>query len=600
MENTACITYREVLLLLGEHPSVEAQQEVASVIAHEVAHQWFGDLVTMKWWDDIWLNEGFATWMTSKPVDAWKPEWHMELHDVLGTGNALSVDSLRTTRPIRQAAETPAQIQELFDGIAYGKTAAVLRMLESYLGRQPFREGINAYLKQHQYANATATDFWNTVAAVTRKPVDRIMPTFVDQPGAPLVTAQTHCVAGSTQVSLNQRRYSYDRELFSRGTSELWQIPVCMKPAPAKPGAPSVQKCELLTTKQGSFTFDGCAPWVFANAHAEGYYRSAYDSRAIRDMATNVETNFTSGERIALVRDEWAAVRVGNQEIGDFMALVEGFQHETNLAVQSEIGNRLQYIHDRLVDAEARDEYERWVQRFLRPVAQELGWNPGANDSDERKQLRAKVLYTLGYVGRDPQVLAEASRLASQALDNPNSVDSTLAGTVFELAPLAGDAALYDKILAHLKTAASPEEFYRYQSALGKFTQPELLQRTLDYALTPEVRSQDALFVISEVLTNPAGTKLAWKFVQSHWATIGKIGGAFSGGRMVEASATFCDPQSKQEVQQFFTEHKIPSAERSLQQTLETIDYCVDLKSRESTKLAGWLRQRGGTSAGGK
>src|SRR6204780_4795714 len=180
MENTGCITFREVVLLIDEqHGSVGLKKTIASVIAHEMAHQWFGDLVTMKWWDDIWLNEGFATWMETKPVAKWKPEWNYDLDNVSGTGGTLNVDSLANTRPIHQAAETPAQIQELFDGIAYGKAASVLRMLESYLGEETFRAGVNAYLKEHQYGNSTADDFWDTQAKTSKNPVDKTIPTGV-------------------------------------------------------------------------------------------------------------------------------------------------------------------------------------------------------------------------------------------------------------------------------------------------------------------------------------------------------------------------------------------------------------------------------------
>jgi len=201
MENTGCITFREVILLIDEKQgSVDLKKTIASVIAHEMAHQWFGDLVTMKWWDDIWLNEGFATWMSSKPIEAWKPEWNFNLDDVSETAGTLNTDSLANTRPIHQAAETPAQITELFDGIAYGKAAAVLRMLESYLGEETFRAGVNAYMQQHQYANATADDFWDAQAKTSKRPVDRIMPTFVKQAGVPIINVKSQCTGGSTTV----------------------------------------------------------------------------------------------------------------------------------------------------------------------------------------------------------------------------------------------------------------------------------------------------------------------------------------------------------------------------------------------------------------
>src|SRR5882672_6993646 len=220
MENTGLITFREAMLLIDEqHASISLKREVADVLAHEMAHMWFGDLVTMRWWDDIWLNEGFATWMSPKPVAAWKPEWHVELETVRDTIHSQSVDSLQHTRPIQQAAETPEQIQELFDGIAYGKTAAVLRMLEAYIGPDSFRAGVQQYLKQHAYGNATATDFWTTLAQVSGKPVDRVMPTFVQQAGLPFVEVRAECKSGTTQVTLRQQRYLFDRELFNREES---------------------------------------------------------------------------------------------------------------------------------------------------------------------------------------------------------------------------------------------------------------------------------------------------------------------------------------------------------------------------------------------
>src|SRR5258706_14894584 len=191
---------------------------------------WFGDLVTMKWWDDVWLNEGFATWAASKPLLGWKPEWNFDLDDVSQNSGTRGTDSLANTRPIQQAAETPAQIQELFDGIAYGKAAAVLRMLEAYIGPETFRAGVKQYLKQHSYGNATATDFWTTLAKVSGKPVDRVMPTFVQQAGLPFVAVRSECNGRATQVTLRQQRYLFDRELFNREESEeLWQIPVCLK-----------------------------------------------------------------------------------------------------------------------------------------------------------------------------------------------------------------------------------------------------------------------------------------------------------------------------------------------------------------------------------
>ena len=596
MENTGLITYREVILLIDDRKaSVGLHREVATVIAHEIAHQWFGDLVTMEWWDDVWLNEGFATWMENKAVAAWKPEWHLELDDVQETAGSLSVDALKNTRPIHQAAETPAQIQELFDGIAYGKAAAVLRTLEAYLGPEAFRAGVDQYLKQHSYRNATADDFWKTLAQVSKKPVDQIMPTFVKQPGAPMVSVQTQCAGGSSTVTLSQKRYFFDRALFQSGNDELWQVPVCLKEG-GETGK-SQSKCVLLTKKQDTFALPGCGAWVMANAGAQGYYRTGYSSDSIRAIGRDIEKDLTPAERIVLLNDSWSSIRVGEQPIGDYLALAEGLQSERTRAVVEEVTGQLEYVSDHFVTDGDREEYEQWVRRLLTPAAQELGWTPKPGESDETKTLRSRVMHTLGYAGRDPEVLAEARNLTDQALDHPAVIDHTIAFTAFSLAAQNGDTALYDKVMDHLqKKGASLEEYYLYFQTAARFSDPKLLQRTLEYALTPAVRSQDTLGLISVVMENPAGTKVAWDFVRAHWPEIEKVGGGFTSGEVVVATSVFCDAEMRDEAQDFFATHKVPTAERTLKQSVERMNYCVDLKARQTPQLSSWLERRGAAS----
>src|SRR5579864_7661751 len=357
MENTGCITFREVVLLIDEKQgSIGLKKEIASVIAHEMAHQWFGDLVTMKWWDDVWLNEGFATWMSSKPIQAWKPEWNFNLDDVSGTAGTMNVDSLANTRPIHQAADTPAQIQELFDGIAYGKAAAVLHMLESYLGEETFRAGVNAYLKQHQYANATAADFWDAQAMTSKKPVDKIMPTWVKQAGAPIINVKAQCSGNSTSVTLSQQRYYFDRTKFSEPNDELWQVPLCLRGS-----ANSAPKCELLTKKEETFTLPGCSTWVLGDAGATGYYRVGYQPEVVRDLASSAETKLSPAERISLENDIWASVRVGREPVGDYLAFAQGLQPDRNRAVLEELLGGLDFIGQNLVSDGDREEYRAWL-----------------------------------------------------------------------------------------------------------------------------------------------------------------------------------------------------------------------------------------------
>ena len=332
MENAGLITFREAILLIDEqHGAVDLKKNIASVASHEIAHMWFGDLVTMKWWDDIWLNEGFATWAASKPLLGWKPEWNFDLDDASQITETLNTDSLANTRPIHQEAETPAQIQELFDDIAYGKAAAVLNMLEAYLGPELFRAGVREYVKQYSYGNATADDFWTTLAKVSKKPVDQIMPSWVKQAGVPIITVKAQCSGNSTSVTLAQQRYYYDRAKFEAGNEQLWQIPVCLRGSGGKSA-----KCGLLTGKEESFMLPGCSTWVLANAGATGYYRVGYQPDVVLGLAKDAEDKLSPAERIILQADIWGSVRVGREPVSDYLAFAQGLQAERNRAVMEE------------------------------------------------------------------------------------------------------------------------------------------------------------------------------------------------------------------------------------------------------------------------
>jgi len=595
MENVGCITFREVILLIDEKQgSVDLKKTIASVTAHEIAHMWFGDLVTMKWWDDIWLNEGFATWMESKPVQKWKPEWNFDLDDVSGTGGTLNVDSLANTRPIHQAAETPAQIQELFDGIAYGKAASVLRMLEAYLGEETFRAGVNAYLQQHQYANATADDFWDAQAKTSKKPVDKIMPTWVKQAGVPMINVKAQCSGNSTSVTLAQQRYYVDRSKFEEPNDELWQIPLCLKGSASGQSA----KCELMTKKEETFTLPGCSTWVLTNAGATGYYRTGYQPDAVRALANDTEAKLTPAERIAVQTDVWASVRVGREPVGDYLAFAQGLQSDRNRAVLEDLLGRLNYIGQYVVSDSDRDAYRAWLRQYLAPAKKDVGYEPKPGESDEQRTLRSRLFNALGFDARDPETLEQARKIADKALDNPASVDLEMAGSAFGLAALNGDSVFYDKVIAALKNPKSPEEYYMYLFTLPQFSDQKLLQRTLEFAISPDVRSQDALSVITSVMGNPAGQQLAWDFVRQHWPEVEKAGGPFASAQVVGATSVFCDAGSRDQVTEFFSAHKVAAAERTYKQSIERINNCVDLKSQQESRLASWLGQHG--NAGGK
>jgi len=588
MENTACIIYRETDFLADEKTaSIPEKANISEVIAHEMAHQWFGDLVTMKWWDDIWLNEGFATWMEDKPVEAWHPDWNINLQEVQNTSNTMNYDSVVATRPIRQNAITRGQINALFDGIAYGKSAAVLNMLESYLGPEVFRQGVNNYLKAHAYGNATASDFWNAMTAASHKPINKLMPTFVEQPGVPYVGVHAQCNGDSTTVTLSQKRYFLDPALFAKGANQLWQIPVCLKSIGAD-GKTLAQKCEVLTKKSEQFALPGCAAWVYPNAGAMGYYRYGYEPAALNRLHHGLETVLTPAERVSMVGDEWALVRAGSEHVSNYLALVQSLRNDRTPAVVSEIINEFGDINRVMINKSDRPQFEAFVRSYLQPIMKELGMEPKPNEGPEAKPIRAAIFAALGNIGEDPAVIAKANELTKSYMANAASVDPSLARAAIAVAAAHGNEQLYDAFLQHMKTSKDPQEYYNYFYALAGFRVPSLLERTMEWTLTPAVRNQD-LYVLGRLIGSPYAGNQGWEFVKSHYTQIKNkvsVGGL---GFLMGGTSAYCDAGLRDDVKKFFTEHPQQGLSRELQRSQESINYCIEMRQRESQPLAKWL-----------
>ena len=586
MENTGAIFYREEMLLIDpKTSSLGNQQFVAAVLGHEIAHQWFGDLVTMAWWDDLWLNEGFATWMATKPVAAWKPEWTLPLADVQASQRAMNLDALRSTRAVRAAASTPAEISELFDGIAYEKGAAILRMIEAWIGEDAFRGGINAYLERFKYANARAEDFWSVVAKSSGRPVDRVMASFVNQPGLPLVNVEIVCGPQGAQLAVSQERYVRDAAVPpSPGPStETWAIPVCVRSAEGR------TTCEVVASTAATIALPGCTTWVMPNAGARGYYRAAYPAAMLRRLAPDVAA-LSPAERMALLSDEWALVRAGRHDVGAHLDLASGFSGERTPEVLTTLTDPLRTIEESLTTAATRGPYRAWVGRLLAPALADVGWTAAPGEPDARRALRAAVIAAMGDVARDEAVLMEARRVVERELARPGTTDPTLLNVVVPLATLHGDGALYDRYLARAKRSGDPAVQYLFLNALTSFSDPLLVSRTLDHILGPEVRSQDAKIFIAGLLTNPNVNSLAWQLLKARWAEVQKKTGEFVGNTViVSALSAFCDAKSLEDIRAFFAAHAVPDAVRTLEQSLERIAGCVRLAAAQQPRLAEWL-----------
>jgi aminopeptidase N len=590
MENAAAITFRERLLLVDpERASLGARKNVAGVISHEIAHMWFGDLVTMKWWDDIWLNEGFATWMANKPLAAWRPEWKVELDDVDDTQTALSLDALRSTRAIRTKVETPEEINEVFDPIAYEKTASVLRMLESYAGPDAFRKAVSAYLNKYSYSNAAGEDFWNEVTRVTGKPVDRIMRTFVEQPGAPALTLRASCAGDSTAISLTQGRFMGTPGATAPAT-QTWTFPACFKPLPGGP-----VQCQIVDRREQKVALKGCAANVFANPEGHGYYFSDYSAESLRALARTAGTALTPAERVGLLGDEWWMVRAGRHDIGVYLDLAGALATDETAAVTDSIAGRLSTTGEYIVADAQRPRYEAWIRERFGPALASLGIPGDVRDTDERQSRRGTLLALVGVNGNDVEYQKRARELAVRYIADRMSLPGTLAPTVLRVGALSGDAALYDDYLAQTaKLAADPEEYYRFFNALSSFRDPALVKRTLEFAISPAVRTQDTGTLIAGLLGRSWGRDAAWAFTKTNWPTLTQKLGTFQGiPTIIGALSAFCSTERAAEVRQFFAANPVPSAERTLQQSLERIENCAALVKRQSPALASWLAASG-------
>jgi len=587
MENTGAIFYRETDLLAdSKSASVATRKNIASILAHEMAHQWFGDLVTMQWWDDIWLNEGFATWMANKPLAAAHPDWNVEVDEADENRTALGLDGLQTTRAIHSEVSTPAQIDEAFDAIAYQKGAAVLRMLESYVGADTFKKGINAYLQAHAYGNSTSEDFAKAIAGTSGKPVERILPTFVNQPGVPLIDVSIACANGQTAVTLTQRRFSIDAAKAEPGR---WQIPICVK-APGR----ATPSCEVMSDESRTVNLAGvCAPWVFANAGAHGYYRTAYPPDMLRAIAPRVETDLTAPERLVLLDDEWALVRAGRHHAGDYLTLAAGYGRERSSGVLEEVARRFGAIDEDLTTDATRPRFAAFTRGLLRPLLDEIGFAGNPADTDDRRRLRAVLIGALGAISRDPEVISKSRAALDRALAGGPALDPTVAGAIVKAAATSGDEKLFDALAAAAARATSPEEQYRYLYALGGFREPALIDRGLRRSLSPQLRSQDTAIYLSQFLANPAARPSAWAFVKANWTALEpKV--TISGGdvNLVRSLGSFCDAAARDDVAAFFAAHPLPGAARTLTQTVEQITTCLALRDKQTPAVTAWLAAR--------
>ena len=579
MENFGAITFRETDLLIDPKTTTDgAMENVGLVIAHEMAHQWFGDLVTMQWWNNLWLNEGFATWMENKPIAQMHPEWNIDQLVANSMNGTLDLDAQPTTRAIRAKADTPDQINQMFDGIAYGKAGDVLLMVENYVGPEVFRKGVQRYLEAHLYGNATAEDFWNAQTAVSHKPIDRIMDSLVAQPGVPVLTfGEPH----NGQVSVEQRRFFLSAGM-KPDPSQKWTLPVCFKTDSGQ------SDCQLLTPETSTLKIPK-SKLFFANAGGMGYYRTAYPADVRGAIVANIETALTPAERINFTGDQWAEMRSDKLNVGDYLDLAAALKSDPNAQVLSVAVGGVDAIVDRVaVTPEQKAAMAAWIRRTYAPELKKLG-PASPSDTPNKDQLRTLLFGVLGEYGDDPEVLSQAKKIAEDYIADPASSDPALGQAALYIAAMHGDANLFDQLQHVYETSTDPVMRGTALYLLGMFEDPKLILRSLDYAISGKVRNQDVAPQLSVSLGMPASRDIAWDYIKSHWDSVKAQLTTELGSYLVSGTASFCSVEKRDDVQEFFSTHKVAAIDMALKRAIERINGCIEFRNLQEANLNEWL-----------
>jgi puromycin-sensitive aminopeptidase len=579
MENLGAITFRETALLVDPRSATHGELErVADVVAHENAHMWFGDLVTMSWWNGLWLNEAFATFMEMLAVDAWKPEW--KRWDTFGVARAaaLSVDGLHSTRPIEYAVRAPKDAEAMFDVLTYEKGASVLRMLEQHIGPTVFRDGVRDYLRSHAYGNADTKDLWISLGKIARQEVPELMDGWIFQPGYPILTAELT----ESELVLTQQRFAY----LPNPAPGFWQVPVQLR---IQAGAKTETRRLLLPRDEQRLACPAETQFVVVNEGGHGFYRVHYGPLLLQRVLEGLKT-LAPVERFNLVNDAWASTVAGLMPLPDYLELTGRFAEERDKNVWAVLIDSFAFLN-RIIDPSHRPLLEAFVRTRIGPPTAAVGWTPQQGESDLTKQLRSELIGALGRLGNDVETQARAAELYAAARKDKAAVDPNLLPALVAIVAFTGDAARYDEFAERFKTAATPQEERRYLFALAQFRQPVLLDRTLAKTLDGEIRIQDAPFMVSAVMSNVYGRELGWRFVKTNWDALDRRFPKQGLRRMCGGITGLCKPELEREVREFFDSRKIDLGGKTLDQYLEQLRIGVSFRERHGEALIGYLQK---------
>jgi alanyl aminopeptidase len=592
MEHPGLITFNsESLLSKPSEDTPGRQRGFSSTQVHELGHQWFGNLVTLAWWDDLWLNESFATWITPRIVEDWQPTWDAPVQRVQYRSYALETDSMVTARRIRQPIENAGDIQSAFDGITYGKGAAVLAMTEEWLGREVFRRGIQRYLRKHAGGNATAQDFLAALSAEAGQDVGKVLGTFLDQGGAPIITATLDCSGKVPKVALSQRRYL---PVGSQGeAARTWGVPMCVRYGV---GATTGRACTVLNQERAELPLPeakSCPDWLYPNAEGAGYYRAEVSGEPLRKLLAVVDKRLTRAERVALLGDAGALAKAGVLPAGDALALAARFADDPDRLVFSASLELLDVVDGRFLSEAGRASYARFLRDTYGPRARKLGFSPRPGEDEDTRLLRPRLLELAGRGGKDPKIIAEAKKLAGKWLENRGAVSPEVVFPVLGISAANAGAEFAPKFQAALKTEKERKVRDQLLAGMASLRDPQLVQQTIRMVLDPSVDVREVMWVMYGPSQAPETRDVVYAFVKENYDAIAARFPEEFTGYLARVGGAYCDAERRKDVADFFTERnaRIPAGPRIMSQVLEDVDLCIAQKAAQSASIDAFLNK---------
>jgi aminopeptidase N len=590
MENWGGITYFESTLLFDpKNSSSDSKQNIYEVLAHEMAHMWFGDLVTMGWWDNLWLNEGFASWMGSKCTAHFNPQWEVWLARELPrdptrrTGiakeAAMEGDARSTTHPIQQPIATEAEANSAFDDITYKKGQSFLRMLESFLGEDVFRDGIRRYIEAHKYSNTTTADLWNALSQTSDEAVGEIAAGWTEQPGFPVVKVKRET---DGKVQLTQERFTVN---FKNAPSLLWKIPVTYSVV----GAPAATL--LLTGKTAAIENIPADRALKLNVNGAGNYRVEYDARSWK-LLLEALLKLRMEDRVSLLSDAWALVQAGRVPVSFYFGLVEKLPPSADLAEREQIIDVLEFMHRLLISSPQCKKFQQYARSLLRPTFAKLGWEPKAGEPPTFASLRASLVSTLGD-SNDPEIIAGCRERFEKYLADPASLAPDLRPAVLSVVGRYADEKTWNKLHElGLKTTSIADK-QNYYNALAQAADPKSIKKTLAIALTDELPTSRAVFLVARVARDSGHPDIAWEFAAANMKTLLGKTDAAGANRYAPSLFTFFSDESRVNQLETYAQANLPAASApDVAKAVDEIQFRAEFKKRLATQLSGWIDRK--------